>query len=132
MLPIQNLTYAKCYLCEMLPMQNVTNENITYAYLTYAKCYLDAKCYLCEILSMRNVTYAKCYQYEMLPRQSVLYEMIPGKVYYTKCYLCEMLLIRNVTNTKCYLDKYEKVKSRYRYRQFPCLFGHSVDKLKVI
>ena len=33
MLPIQNVTYTKCYLYEMLPMQSVLYENVLFKML---------------------------------------------------------------------------------------------------
>ena len=60
MLPIQNVTYTKCYLYKMLPIQNVT----------YTKSYLY------KMLPRQSVLD------EMLLYENVLYEtlLIPGSV----------------------------------------------------
>ena len=54
MLPIQNVTYTKCYLYKMLPIQNVT----------YTKSYLY------QMLPRQSVLD------EMLPYENVLYETL--------------------------------------------------------
>ena len=80
MLSIRNVTNTRCYLYEMLPLQNIIHTNVT-----YTKYYLY-ECYLYEMLSIQsviftNVTYTECY---------------PDKVNYTKCTI-RKCTIRNVT-----------------------------------
>ena len=63
MLSIQDVTYPKCYLSEMLRIQMLPIRNVTYT-----------RCYQSEMIPIRNVIYPKCqkcYLDEMLPKRNV-------------------------------------------------------------
>ena len=74
MLPIRNVTYTKCYLCEMLTIRNVTNT--TNKMLPLRKVTSSTN----KMLPIRNVTSTTN---KMLP-----IKMLPIQSYYTKmCFI---------------------------------------------